>query len=126
MKLTNNFNLNEFTCKCGCKMPESVENNVKDLAESLQHLRDKIKESITITNAYRCEKHNALVGGVPNSQHLKGKAADIKVKSLTPEEVADEVDELMLAGLFDMGGIGKYNSFTHVDIRGRKARWDYR
>lgn len=122
MKLTNNFSLSEFECKCGCKMPEFVKENVKELAENLQVLRDVVGR-IDLTNAYRCEEHNAAVGGSSNSQHIKGKAADIKSNTLSPSEIASITDDLMKSEKFKLGGIGIYNTFTHVDIRGYKARW---
>jgi uncharacterized protein YcbK (DUF882 family) len=122
MKLTNNFNLSEFQCKCGCKMPADVEENIKELADNLQVLRDVIGR-IDLTNAYRCEEHNADVGGATDSQHIKGKAADIKSSTLNPSEIASVVDDLMKIEWFKIGGIGIYNTFTHVDIRGVRARW---
>ena len=122
MKLTNNFNLSEFQCKCGCKMPAFVKENVKELAENLQALRDVVGR-IDLTNAYRCKEHNADVGGSTNSQHIKGKAADIKSNTLSPSEIASITDDLMKSEKFKLGGIGIYNTFTHVDIRGYKARW---
>ena len=42
MKLTNNFSLEEFECKCGCKMPEFVKKNVIELADNLQVLRNVV------------------------------------------------------------------------------------
>ncbi len=122
MKLTNNFSLSEFECKCGCEMPAFVKENVKELAENLQVLRDVVGR-IDLTNAYRCKEHNADVGGATNSQHIKGKAADIKSNTLSPSEIASITDDLMKSEKFKLGGIGIYNTFTHVDIRGYKARW---
>ena len=122
MKLTNNFSLSEFECKCGCEMPAFVKENVKELAENLQVLRDVVGR-IDLTNAYRCKEHNADVGGATNSQHIKGKAADIKSNTLSPSEIASITDDLMKSEKFKLGGIGIYNTFTHVDIREYKARW---
>tara|TARA_R110000782_G_scaffold29101_1_gene72608 strand:- start:374 stop:766 length:393 start_codon:yes stop_codon:yes gene_type:complete len=121
-KLTKNFSLNEFECNCGCVMPEFVKENVKELAENLQVLRNAVGK-LDLTNAYRCKKHNADVGGSTNSQHLLGKAADIKSKTLNASDIATATDNLMRDGLFTLGGIGIYNTFTHVDIRGSRARW---
>ena len=123
MKLTCNFSMSEFECNCGCKMPEDVKPNIIELADNLQVLRDFLNIPIKITNAFRCESKNNSVNGVKNSQHLVGKAADLQVFQLSPNEVADAVSELMEKNLFKMGGLGRYNSFTHVDIRGTKARW---
>ena len=122
MKLTKNFSLSEFECKCGCDMPKFVKPNILELAENLQILRDEIGR-LDLTNAYRCKEHNADVGGSTSSQHLLGKAADIKSKTLNPKEVAEGVDDLMKSEAFKIGGIGIYNTFTHVDIRGYRARW---
>jgi uncharacterized protein YcbK (DUF882 family) len=122
MKLTNNFNLEEFECKCGCKMPEFVKKNIIELADNLQVLRDFVGR-LDLTNAYRCKEHNSDVGGSTNSQHLVGKAADIKSESIKPKEMAQIVDDLMKSETFELGGIGIYNTFTHVDIRGTRARW---
>ena len=43
----------------------------------LEPLRVAMNEPITISSGYRCEKLNKAVGGVYNSQHLKGQAADL-------------------------------------------------
>jgi uncharacterized protein YcbK (DUF882 family) len=103
-------------------MPEFVKKNVQELAENLQVLRDAVGR-LDPTNGYRCKEHNADVGGTVNSQHLKGKAADIKSKTLNPKEIATIVDDLMKNEKFKLGGVGIYNTFTHVDIRGSRARW---
>ena len=122
MKLTKNFSLEEFECKCGCEMPDFVKKNVAELAENLQVLRNLVGR-LDLTNAYRCKSHNADVGGATNSQHLVGKAADIKSESIKPKEMAQIVDDLMKNESFELGGVGIYNTFTHVDIRGTRARW---
>ena len=122
MKLTKNFNLSEFECNCGCSMPEFVKKNVIELAENLQVLRDAVGK-LDLTNAYRCKDHNADVGGAVSSQHLKGKAADVKSSTMSPSEIAVIVDDLMKSEKFKLGGVGIYNTFTHVDIRGSRVRW---
>jgi|TARA_R100001369_G_scaffold5134_1_gene14668 uncharacterized protein YcbK (DUF882 family) len=122
MKLTKNFSLEEFECKCGCKMPEFVKKNVTELAENLQVLRNLVGR-LDLTNAYRCKRHNADVGGSTNSQHLVGKAADVKSKTIKPKDMAQIVADLMKNEIFELGGIGIYNTFTHIDIRGVRARW---
>ena len=125
MQLTKNFNLSEFQCKCGCEMPDFVKKNVKELAKDLQVIRDKVGVGFTPNSAYRCPEHNASIGGVKSSQHLKGKAADINIKGIEPSEVADLVEDLMKTEAITKGGVGRYNSFTHVDIRGTNARWNF-
>ena len=74
--LTKNFSRSEFVCnpkKCGC----GFDGVTKKLAETLQSIRDYIKTPVIIESGCRCRKHNAAVGGVPDSAHLTGEAADI-------------------------------------------------
>jgi len=126
MKLTKNFSLSEFECKGGCKMPNNVFENIKLLAIHLQAFRDVFNEPITINSSYRCVEHNSSVGGSKTSQHLLGKAADITIKGYTPDEVADKIELLHSENRNRTNGLGRYNTFTHVDIRNNYARWDNR
>lgn len=115
VRLSKNFHLKEYECKCNNCTETLVD---LDHVARLQKLRDDLGSSITITSAYRCPKHNAAIGGASNSRHKVGDATDIVVKDMTPDEVADASEH------FD--GLGRYDSFTHVDSRGSKARWDKR
>lgn len=55
-----------------------IERNLTILIERcLDPIREKFGKPITVTSGYRCDKLNRLVGGKPNSQHLKGQAADL-------------------------------------------------
>ena len=126
MQLTSNFSKSEFECKCGCEMPDNVLDNVKKLALSLQILRDKIKKPIKVNSSYRCLSHNRTIGSNDSSQHPKGKAADIVIKGQIPEQTANLIEVLISSGEIPEGGLGVYNTFTHFDIRGKKARWDNR
>ena len=125
--MTKNFSISEFECKGGnCKMTADVKNNVFKLAEQLQILRDKVKKPIKINSAFRCANYNDnVIKGAKYSQHKLGKAADIVVIGMTPNEVHKLVCEMVECGELNFGGIGKYNTFTHLDIRDKKSRWDY-
>ena len=114
IKISKNFNLKEFDCKCGC-------NTVKvdsELVGRLQELREKIGKPIIITSGYRCPTHNKRVDGSQTSQHMRGKAVDIKVSGMTAKELAKLGEQLG----FD--GIGTYSNFVHLDVRGIRARWN--
>ena len=117
-RLSANFRVREFRCRDGSdKILVSTE-----LVELLQRIRDHFGAAVTINSAYRTAAHNAQVGGAPRSQHMQGTAADIVVSGATPLEVAQYVEHLQP----DRGGIGVYKSFTHVDVRAGRARWDNR
>ena len=129
MKLTENFSKKEFECKCGCEMPSSVFYEIESLAENLQILRERFKAPIQINSAYRCPSHNKAIGGVSNSQHILGKASDIVIEGFTPNEVANTIENMLRNEYnpnLNIGGLGRYNTFTHIDIRDYMARWDNR
>ena len=122
-KITKNFSLEEFKCKDGSEIPNEVLPKIIELAKNLQVLRDAVNKPITINSGYRSPKYNAKIGGVKNSQHVKGKASDLRVSGMTPKEVALVIEGLIESGKMKQGGIGIYPNFTHYDIRGVKARW---
>lgn len=115
IQLTPNFKLREFLHE-GSPMPAPfIIDNLYRLANRLQVLRD-IYGPITINSGYRTPAHNKAVGGATDSMHLKGMAADINIKGMTPAEVQKALKNWS-------GGMGVYGSFTHLDIRSSKARW---
>lgn len=126
IQLTTNFTKKEFECRDGSAMPPQVLENVKLLAKELQVLRDFVGKKITINSGYRSKAYNAtLKGASPKSQHLLGKAADITIAGMSPKQVAETIEKLIQEGKMKQGGIGIYKTFTHYDIRGVKARWDF-
>lgn len=88
--------------------------------EVLQKIRTHFGRAVTITSAYRTPTHNKSVGGTTYSQHQYGKAADIKIAGVSPKKVAAYAETLLPRS----GGIGIYNTFTHIDVRATKSRWN--
>ena len=64
------------------------------------------------------------VGGVSNSQHILGKAADLQVKGISTDELYKVIDTLAEYNHVMQGGLGVYDTFVHYDIRGTEARWN--
>ncbi len=124
--MTKNFSKSEFESKCGREMPEEVYHNVVKVANQLQYLRDYLNKPIKVNSAYRSPEHNESVGGVPKSQHILGKAADIVVSGMKTEFLYQCIEDAINNGEMLQGGLGLYDTFVHYDIRGTKARWDYR
>jgi hypothetical protein len=79
-----NFKRSEFECKCGCKCDVEMYTELLDI---LQSVRDKYKKAVVVNSGIRCKTHNKNVGGVSNSRHLRGKAADIKISGVSGNEL---------------------------------------
>ena len=108
MKLTKNFSLEEMyrsdtARRCGIDNKPQTEEVVENLRalclEVLQPLRDHLGKPVVVSSGYRCKDLNKKVGGVENSQHLKGEAADIKVRDR--EELIDVMRYIMDETDFD-------------------------
>jgi len=96
------FTESELACKC-C----GVDKTTPEFKEKLDELREAYGKPLIVNCAYRCPKHNAEVGGVKNSQHLLGIAADIKDVTKGFRDLA-----------FSLGWtLGLYKRFTHCDFR---------
>jgi uncharacterized protein YcbK (DUF882 family) len=115
-KLSSNFSVREFACSDGSD-PIFI---ADELVVVLQKIRTHFGRAVTITSAYRTPARNSAVGGTAYSQHLYGMAADIKVSGISPKKVAAYAAKLMP----NSGGIGTYSTFTHIDVRSQKSRWN--
>lgn len=116
IKLSPNFAVNEFACSDGSDAIFISD----DLVALLQKVRDHYGKPVQINSAYRTHSKNKAVGGAQYSQHLLGTAADITISGVSPKDVAAYVETLIPR----TGGIGIYKTFTHIDVRGQKARWN--
>ena len=121
-RLAPDFQVREFRCKDGTDTVMVDET----LTVVLQCIREHFGKPVTITSGYRTAAHNAAVGGAKSSQHLLGRAADIRVEGVSVEDVAAYTESLMP----DWGGVGRYpvkagraTGWVHVDTRAEKARW---
>ena len=90
MKLSENFTLEELIRSNTAERmgidnvpkDEKVVENLRSLClEVLQPLRDYFGAPVHINSGYRCPELNMTVGGVKNSQHCRGEAADIRIVS---------------------------------------------
>jgi zinc D-Ala-D-Ala carboxypeptidase len=95
MQLTEHFSLEEFT-HSSTALALGIENtptpqhmqNLQKLAQGLEKVRALFNKVIEVTSAYRNPKVNAAVGGVPNSAHALGHAADFHVHGLQDLDAA--------------------------------------
>jgi len=126
-RLSDNFTAHEFESGNAKRVYNII---AKDLIDVLQMVRDHFGAPIEITSGYRDTEYNAKVYRdlgrklVSDSPHTAGIAADIQVSGVYPSKVYafldsyDKKDKKL--------GLGIYNNFVHVDVRGRYARWDWR
>lgn len=101
------FELDDFTCKCGCG-----QNHIEPyFVEVLDKYRELVDRPFIISSGYRCPEHDATYGGKGN--HPSGLAADI----VTPDS-SFRYNLLYYARDLDIKRVGIAHNYTHVDIWG--------
>jgi len=129
-KLTQNFSLEEMIASSTAKAKKidntpnnEVKANLKKLCEEvLQPIRNKYGRAITVTSGYRSPKLNAAIGGVKNSQHLLGQAADIKCTGTTKAVLFNLIKDMIKKGEITVGqliweyGTKQEPSWIHVSL----------
>lgn len=116
--MTRFFKSKELACPCcgSCLVD-------KEALERLDKARFIAGLPFIINSAYRCRKHNEEVGGKNTSEHLSGKAFDIKCTDSRTRLII--IDALLKAG-FDRIGIAK--TYIHADtsnVKDRNVMWLY-
>lgn len=126
-KVSKYFTVGEVTQSDPRRIPErgsKVEKNILTLAAELDKIREAWGSAIGVTSWYRPPAVNREVGGVSNSQHINGSAADIY-----PTNGRDAEFEKWLDGFWGDRALGYGQAagrgFTHVDLRPGGIRWNY-
>jgi hypothetical protein len=110
------FSKAELACRCCGELQID-----QKLIEGLEQLRSLAGTQILIHDAYRCPAHNQEVGGVTDSEHTRGLAADVGMPGLSLQQMYELALQIPT---FAKGGIGVYDGgFLHLDIRPYAARW---
>lgn len=120
---TPHFTWAEAT-KNGTRIPtdRSVVENIVAIAKVMEEVRTKFGgKPITVNSWYRDPATNRRVGGASRSRHLVGDAVDFTVEGMIPQEVQRQLDPWWGA----RGGLASASSFTHIDKRNYRARWQY-
>ena len=117
-QISKNFRLSEF--RPGKHSFEYIRLS-PSLIQALEEIRERAGLPVNITSGYRPPDYNREVGGVSNSTHIDGLAADIYCDGLTTAQLYDICENV----IGPRGGVGYYpkSGFVHVDLRGYEARW---
>ena len=108
--ITANFKVKEFACKDGSDTIILHE----DFVQKLQQIRNHFGRPVNINSAYRTRSHNKKEGGSSNSYHIKGRAFDLSINGVNPNEMAKYAQSI------GINGIIRYYWGIHVDSRPKK------
>lgn len=127
MKLTEHFNLNEFTVsqeatrkRIDNTPDEKTVAHLRTLAASLEQVRELLGNlSIHISSGYRCISLNRAIGSSDTSAHVLGYAADFTCSDFgTPLQVAKKIAESNLK--FDQ--VINEGTWVHISVDPKNRR----
>ena len=113
----------------GAEYPaEWIESRLTPLCAALEVIRAEFGgKPVRVISGYRPLDYNRALGSEDTSQHVQGRAADFQIDGVAPGVVYRRVLELHQLGRIEIGGIGVYDEFNHIDVRGgAMATWDER
>lgn len=102
--------------------PASLWPNIVPTLQVLNLLRTRLGTPLYLNSTYRSSAYNRAVGGVGDSMHSQFRAIDFSSDHVSPRRLHQYLMELRRNGIFK-GGLGLYQTFVHIDTRGRNADW---
>ena len=132
-KISKNFYLEEFLCRCGnCRYSEldiPVDQLLSDdFVKRLQLVRDEIGKPFKINSGARCYQHNALCGGAPESAHLVTGLIPCSAADISTRGWSGRLKYKLIQSALDnkIRGIGVAKHFIHLDMKFKRiALWGY-
>lgn len=122
------FYVYEVMCKCDyteCNFGRNEGDVSLALVFLLERIREDVGGPVRLTSGCRCQQHNQDEGGVDESVHCLGEAADIQVEGGRYRHTVQKAAH-------DHGaeGVGTANGFIHVDthkgsVKPRPSAWKY-
>ena len=108
------FGRAEFMCNCGGKYCGGFPvEPVPMLAKTADRVRQHFGKAAIVSSGVRCSRHNANVGGVPDSRHLTGRAMDFRIEGETAKQVLSYVNSLPeVRYAYDIDG-----RYIHMDVK---------
>ena len=99
--------------------PRSLWPSLLAVTKVADEARHRLGRPLRINSGYRSPAYNRAISGSSASIHMRGGALDLSGSPATLHRI---LQEMRAEGLF-RGGIGRYKTFTHVDVRGKNADW---
>lgn len=98
-----------------------------EIAPSLIEFADLIddhfgRKGLVMLSGYRTPEHNRKEGGAKGSYHTLGWAVDIKIPGISVNQLYKYAAKISKSK--DIGGVGHYRTFIHIDVRGSYRPWD--
>jgi uncharacterized protein YcbK (DUF882 family) len=118
------FDIDEFACHDGTPYPEEwVDARLQPLCDTLEAVRDRWGGPLIIVSGYRTGLYNQRIQGASLSQHVEGRAVDVRPKRGESVRALYELTQQLLGEdkLPHLGGLGVYPRWVHIDVRPRKA-----
>jgi uncharacterized protein YcbK (DUF882 family) len=104
----------ELACADGTEYPHAWRaSRAVALARAFEALRAAVGQPLVVLSGYRTPGHNKRIGGAKASQHVEGRALDLRPPAgWTPDDLAD-----MARDCPGITGLGVYPTFVHIDVR---------
>jgi hypothetical protein len=128
--ITPHFSWVEARCHDGTPVPMELQGNAWRVALMAERIRAQFSGAVIPVSWYRTPEYNARIGGAPHSRHCQADAIDGRPAHLAalPGLVRCIEDMLRDLALPELGGLGVYPGWVHIDCRprpadGHVARW---
>lgn len=117
------FTREEFRCKCGGKYCNGFPAEMsEDTVRCADEIRRRAGVPLRVNSGLRCDRWNAIQGGVKNSNHRTGHAVDLS-GNISPAKLYAIAQEVHAEEIPGRGGLGLYDWGIHEDD-GVYSRWN--
>ena len=117
------FTRDEFRCKCGGKYCNGFPAEMsEDTVRCADEIRRRAGVPLRVNSGLRCDRWNAIQGGVKNSNHRTGHAVDLS-GNISPAKLYAIAQEVHTEKIPGRGGLGLYSWGIHEDD-GVYSRWN--
>ena len=109
------FTRDEFRCKCGGRYCNGFPAEMsEDTVRCADEIRRRAGVPLRVNSGLRCDRWNAIQGGVKNSNHRTGHAVDMS-GNISPEKLYAIAQEVHAEKIPGRGGLGLYDWGIHED-----------